>query len=147
MFLIGAKHEGLAPSGYGYRVTRLDDGRWQCQMKFFADLCDEHLLVRVIIGKIKHHIRFREVILQVSVDYEQPEWNPMRWVQKVLTVLKEDKRACSLGTHTSKWWASAEITRHYCLGHVAEGRLQAISLQRGRLRPTYDLIRGTEIHP
>jgi len=102
------------------------------------------LLVRILIGKIEDESRFADILRNIPIVQQDPNWRCRTWVAHVLAALKEDGKA--VGTSVLDWDRIEPVARQYAGDKTRAGRFRD-ALQASKPKPTYDMLGNRETVP
>ena len=100
------------------------------------------LLTRVMVAKVLDKHRLVQVLSQVSIRQDQPNWNCVLWVKEALGDLDADGRV--LGTRVTSWDSVRDAAMNYTQRKKDEHRFDGQGTFDMKMVPTYDLIENIE---
>ncbi|KAK8877672.1 hypothetical protein PGQ11_002618 [Apiospora arundinis] len=145
-FLIGPKEEKekVVP-GERYHVKNDPRGRWVFEALRLENVrSTATLLVRVVIAKIADERRLIQLLRQVPVVQDDPEWRCRTWVAQALRAIERDGHCVS--SAVLDWPIIEAKAREYAAAKAAAGRY---GLGKDMLapKPTYDILERRETVP
>ena len=144
--LVGPKKEVEDGKGMRYHAKerpRQGGGSEWCYEEVETPLLPtKMLLTRVMVGKVLDKHRLVQVLSQVPIRQDQPNWNCVFWVKEALEDLDADRRI--LGTGVTSWDSVRDAAMNYTQQKKDEHRFDGQETFDMKKVPTYDLIEKME---
>ncbi|KAK6840103.1 hypothetical protein PG987_005969 [Apiospora arundinis] len=131
--------------GERYHVKNDPHGRWVFEALRLENVrSTATLLVRVVIAKITDERRLIQLLRQVPVVQDDPEWRCRTWVAQVLQAIERDGHCVS--SAVLNWPIIEAKAREYAAAKAAAGRY---GLGKDMLapKPTYNILERRETVP
>ena len=145
--LVGPKDESDSSQGKRYHVRERFDpatgrNRWDYQGLEIPMQPTGQLLVRITIAKVEKPNRLEQLLSQVVLVQDDPNWRCRHWVRDGLLALKTDGK--SLGTAQLDWDYLESMVNWFVELKKSQHRFDGQGDWNMMKVPTYDVLEGRE---
>lgn len=119
--------------------------QWQFEERSISMAPSQMLLVRILVAKVMDESLVFEILRNIPIRQDTPDWNCVWWVAEALVKLGQDGRA--LGTSVLEWNTVKTAAMQYCQSKIDQHRFDGQASFDMSKTATYDLIKRKETIP